>query len=59
MLPQINLYNYPIEFEIEIQDLPIIQLKLYKLKTDPFLSTNDIDVYSFEKHSLLQDFALK
>jgi len=42
-----------------MQDLPIIQLKICKLKTDPFLFTNNIDVYSFGKHSLLQDFELK
>lgn len=59
MLPQINFYYNPIAFEIEMQDLPIIQLKLCKLKIDPFLSTNDIYVYSFGKHFLLQDFALK
>lgn len=35
MLPQINLYINPIAVEIEMQDVPIIQLKLCKLRTDP------------------------
>lgn len=46
MLPQINLYNNPIVVEIEMQDVPIIQLnKTMEVKnTDPFLSTKDIDL---------------